>query len=615
MKPGEDTQPHVAARDGEANTASALEARATAASWWRDAIGLLIASCGATLCVQAYLQQHSLFIDEARLLENVLSRRWSELTDPLTQGQAAPVGFLYLLKLSIAWVGENKLGFRAVPMVGGVASMFLFWGLMRRLVRGWPAWLGMAVFASGSWTVYYAQQTKQYTVELAVALALLCLLEGVARRGLTAWRLAGLAVAGAVATWLSVTAVIVLAGCGAVLLVMAIRGKRPAMVGAVLGVGVLWVGSFLVQYVLVLNDYSDDEFLANYWRPFYLRVIPQLPHRVLGQLSGVFTRPVDLELHQLGFALWALGMWAAARSRRALPWALVAGWLVLAGLSMAGEYPYGDRQVLFALPMLIGLMVMGVAWLRTLGRPGEVLAIVAALTVASAPVFSLVNNLTNTGGHVRADDELEPVILELRERVEPGDIVWVGRGAAYMTRFLATHSDAYDLAPAELRYSQRITGQRHWVLDEIQSFRGQPRVWLLMSHSLGRSGVDELVYVQLLAKQMGQKIDVIQRGDSIAALFDFTAGPTPPPSRSRPQPQTKPVEPSINPNDDHASPGRLPESTPEPPADPENEPSPDLDSDPSEQTTPSPPPPATPLSTIPASEIVSPPAPQPESPR
>lgn len=599
MKAGDHTQ-----KDGSARVELA---QTSAGPWWRDVVGLLIAVGGAAWCVQGYLQQHSLFIDEARLLENVLSRSWGELSQPLTQEQAAPVGFLYLIKLSIAWVGDDKLGFRAVPMAAAVASMFMFWFLMRQLVKGWPAWFGMAVFATGSWTTYYAQQAKQYTVELAVALALFCLLSWIARRGLSAWRLGVFAVVGALATWLSVTAVLVLAGCGVVLLVLATRRKRPAMIAAVLGVGVLWVGSFLMQYWLVLSEYRGSDYLVDYWRPFYLRVIPQLPHRVLGQLSGVFIRPVDLQLHQLGFALWAIGFCVAVRSRRALPWALVTAWLTLVLLSFLGHYPYGDRQVLFALPMLVGLMAMGLGWLNESGKPGHVIAVVLAVAVLAGPVF--------TAGNVEADDDLEPVILELRERVQPGDIVWVDHGAKYMVQFLQARSDDFDLAPATVRFTELVDGQRHWVLDELRALDGRPRVWLLMSHKMGRQGVDELAYVQLLAKQQGRKLEMIAFGDSFAALFDFTADPHDVPTPAGPRP------------DLDGPPADLPpaESSAEDKTDPQDEPAPEesigLETKviPQEQPEPTPPSPDEPdAAEPPADEPLRHPIPDPqpeESPR
>ncbi|MEM9418460.1 MAG: hypothetical protein AAGA25_05295 [Planctomycetota bacterium] len=522
MKPGEDTQ------NAQADHAQA----APTGPWWRDAVGLLIAAIGGALCVKAYLAQHSLFIDEARLIENVLSRSWSELTEPLTQEQAAPVGFLYLVKLSIAWVGDDKLGFRAVPMAAAVASMLLFWCLIRQLVRGWPAWFGMVVFAAGSSTVYYAQQTKQYTVELAVALLSLCVMGWIAKRRLSGLRLLVFAVVGALATWLSVTAVMVLAGCGVVLLVLAAREKRPAMIVAVLGVGVLWVGSFLGQYMLVLSEYRGSDYLVDYWKPFYLRLNPYLPHRIFGQLGGVFIQPVDLQLHQLGLLLWTIGLWVAVVSRRALPWALVTAWFTLTLMSYLGHYPYGDRQVLFALPLLIGPMAMGLGWINEQGRHGQIAAIILALAVATGPVF--------TARTIEADDDLEPVILELAERVQPGDLVWVDRGAMYMVSFLQARSDDFDLAPASVRFTELVDGQRHWAVSEIRALDGKPRVWLLMSHAMGRQGVDEINFVLLLAKQQGQQLAEIKRGDSSATLFDFSADGTPAPLPPGPQPTLHP---------------------------------------------------------------------------
>ncbi len=519
MKPGGDTQtspsPDTQAAPGPCGP------------WWWDALGLLIAAAGGFLCIEAYLGQHSLFVDEMRLLESVINRGFGQLTEPLAQEQAAPVGFLFLLKLSMEWIGEDKLGFRAVPMAAAVGSMFLFWLLIRQLVTGWPAWFGMAVFASGSWLTYFAQQTKQYTLELAVSLTLFCLLAWIARRGLRGWRLVIFALAGAAATWFAVTAVIVLAGCGVVLLVLAIRQRNKAMIAAVVGVGVVWVGSFLAQYALVLSAYRESDYLATFWEDFYLQINPRLPHRLFGQLAIVFDRPVDLPMFQLGFGVWALGLYAAVRSRRALPWALVGAWAVLAAMSFAGQYPYGQRQVLFALPIFIGLMAMGLAWLRTLGRAGEGMALALGALLASGTLL--------TAGNVEADNDLEPVMLELRQRVQPGDIVWVDRGAMYSVGFLQSISDEFDLAPATIQYTTLVDGQRHWALADLQSLQGKPRVWLLMTHSIGRGGLNEITFVQMLAKQMGQPREQIQHGDAFATLFDFTAEPSPPPIPAGPQ--------------------------------------------------------------------------------
>lgn len=515
-----------------------------------DGVGLLLVAAGIALCLRGYIQQHSLFLDEAKLLGNVLERDWADLFQPLALEQAAPVGFLLLLKLSIAWLGENHLGYRAVPVAAACAAMPLFWLFIRQLVRGWPAWFGMALFATGSWVTHYAQQTKQYTLELAITLLLLCLLARIARKGLSGPRLAVFALAGMLAVWFSLTAVIVLAGCGVGLLMLAAREKRRGMVAAVTGVGLLWAGSFLVEYILILRAYLDSDYLAGYWRPFYLRIIPVAPHRFFGQLAGVFQRPVDLQFEQLGMAVWLLGIWAAVRSRSALARSLVAMVVVLIVLSMAERYPYGDRQMIFALPMLIGVLAIGLGWLNHLGdtkptdeiavprstqtlrrrgesfRGGRGVALGLGGVMLLAPVM--------TAGRVAADDPLEPLILELGQRVRPGDVVWIDSGALYMWRFLSMRDERYALAPATVVPTTLADTDRLRVLDTMQRFRDQPRVWLLLAHPMAGKGINELTNVLTLAEQLGERQDRIEFGDASATLFDFRTPPPPPTPTPRP---------------------------------------------------------------------------------
>ncbi|MEM9882303.1 MAG: hypothetical protein AAF800_05245 [Planctomycetota bacterium] len=484
---------------------------------WRDFVGLLLAAAGAAICVHAYALRLSYFGDEILLLESVLPRGWGELAQPLGRNQAAPLGFVYLLELSIAVLGENKLGFRAVPMAAAVASMFLFWVFIRGLVHGWPAWFGMAVFACGSYTAYYAQQTKQYTLELAVALGLLCLTGWVVRGGLTLRRVVVFGVAGAGLLWFSISGVFILGGCGLVLSVVAWRSGRRAAVAAVVGAGLLSLASFAGQYLLVLQHYGGNAYLHDYWNPFYLRLIPRLPFRLLGQAAGVFTRPVDLGFPQLGLLVSLLGVAAAARGRSALAWAVLVTWGLLILASWLERYPYGDRQVLFALPLLIGLVALGLRWLADLGPRAHAVAALAAALMLVEPVF--------TAGHIEADDALEPVLAEVRPRLEPGDTVWVERGAVYPYYFLASRDPAFDLSLAEVMPSDQPDSRRLAVLDELERFAGRDRVWLLISHSSERRGVDARNHILFVAEQLGRRLEHFEAGDTSATLFDFTRRP------------------------------------------------------------------------------------------
>src|ERR687888_419926 len=70
-----------------------------AAARWRWIIWGILAT-GTLLRLTQYLFNRSLWLDEALLTLNVLRRPWTGLIKPLDYNQGAPVGFLFLEKLS-----------------------------------------------------------------------------------------------------------------------------------------------------------------------------------------------------------------------------------------------------------------------------------------------------------------------------------------------------------------------------------------------------------------------------------------------------------------------------------------------------------------------------------
>ena len=63
--------------------------------WW----GIIL--IGIVLRLRQYLLNRSLWADEASLAMNLVTRNFGELTQLLDYHQAAPIGFLFIEKLSI----------------------------------------------------------------------------------------------------------------------------------------------------------------------------------------------------------------------------------------------------------------------------------------------------------------------------------------------------------------------------------------------------------------------------------------------------------------------------------------------------------------------------------
>ena len=80
-----------------------------------------------------YAANRSLWLDEAYLTESILTYSARQLaTTDFLHWQAAPVGFLLLEKLAVTLLGTGEHALRLVPLLAGVASVPLFYLVVRR---------------------------------------------------------------------------------------------------------------------------------------------------------------------------------------------------------------------------------------------------------------------------------------------------------------------------------------------------------------------------------------------------------------------------------------------------------------------------------------------------
>ncbi|HEY7362621.1 MAG TPA: hypothetical protein VIE37_00835, partial [Methylomirabilota bacterium] len=82
---------------------------------------------GVALRLRAYLANRSLWLDESFLALNIINRPFAELRQPLEYVQAAPFGFLYAERLVVELLGASEYALRLLPLLCGIASVFIFW--------------------------------------------------------------------------------------------------------------------------------------------------------------------------------------------------------------------------------------------------------------------------------------------------------------------------------------------------------------------------------------------------------------------------------------------------------------------------------------------------------
>jgi hypothetical protein len=339
----------------------------------------LVLALGVLLRVAQYLADRPPWLDEQSLAGVIEQKTFLGLFGPLSHAQLAPAGFLAVEWVLARTVGATPRALRAFPLLGGIASLFLFYGLARRCLRPRAAAIALGLFVVADDLIYFASELKQYSTDVAVGLACGLMGTSLAARPAPTRRLAAAAAAGAAAVWFSHPAVFVLAGLGAVLLASALarRAWREALHLGLLGLS--WVASFAAVYAVSLAQLDHRPDMWAFWDFAF----PPMPPSSLWDATWPVRRFLYLFVNPLNFdtplgprlsALPALGLFlAGCRSLWKRDRALF-GMLTLPGLfallaSCLRLYPFHGRLVLFLVPSLLLLIAEGAGWLReTWGR-------------------------------------------------------------------------------------------------------------------------------------------------------------------------------------------------------------------------------------------------------
>lgn len=364
----------------------------------------------------ALSQRGSLWLDEASLALNVLTRGFGELLQPLDWGQAAPVGFLWLERAVSSHADVPDTWLRIVPWCAGTVLPWLLWRLGRRMVGTGTGALAAVAGAGSLMALRYSTEAKPYASDAAVAAVLMLLACEAAAEPQNMRRWWALSAAMVLAVPLSLPAVFVLAAVAASLAVSAevraARGARlvalPALALAAVTFGALWISTYAAG--------AANPLLRAYWAPVMLdlgaddRVIRVV--RVFMELTWIPLRWTGSLLGTAaGSALWIGGLVFVARRRGADAMLLAGPVLFALGTSVLGAYPLSDRLAFFAVP---GVWVAQAAALiairnRLLSSRSIVAnARAAAVFVVVASVGLAVWQATDADRFLRNPGSLEP---------------------------------------------------------------------------------------------------------------------------------------------------------------------------------------------------------------
>lgn len=223
-----------------------------------------------------FFYNRSLWMDEVYLSSSLLKTNYLDLAmKPLYYQQKAPLGFLWLVRFMVETFGNMELCLRIIPLVSGIASMFLFVPVSRYFLSQPGAVLATGILCLSPALIYHSVEIKQYSTELLATILSLYLFIKYSRtkdvKNMFIW-----SISGALILWFSYSAIFILAGIAIGLSSFYLATKNIKQFSISTIPFTIWLISFAVNYLLFTHKHAESEWIA-YWFRSYHNFMPFPP--------------------------------------------------------------------------------------------------------------------------------------------------------------------------------------------------------------------------------------------------------------------------------------------------------------------------------------------------
>jgi len=473
-------------------------------SWENYGAGILLL-LGIVLRIRQYLTGRSLWLDEAMLALNIVNRNFAGMFRSLDYDQGAPIGFLLIEKLLNIMLGDHEFVLRLFPLVAGIASLFLFYWLLRRTTSGVGLLAGLTLFAVGPELIFYSSEVKQYILDVTIIISLLLLALPLAEKRGTKRENIFLGLGGFLAMWFSHPALFVLAGIGIVLLIQSLKQRDYSQVGSLLLMGTIWLVNLGLLYFVSLRGLSQNSFLLDYWDENFMPVPPWTGWNWFGiTFKGLIQNQIGIQVSAwLVFILVAAGLFFLFTENK-----IYAGMLsIIFTLAILASglrlYPFGGRLSLFLVPLIIILISQSIDslghQLESSQKWSRLIPLVIGLYLLYAPASESFYNFIDP----KYPEHIRPSMATLSENWQPGDALFVSYGAAPAFRFYA---ERYGLGDVDFQTSTASDySEPSRILSHLDALDGNPRVWVLITHVYERGDFNEKDFILNYLDSIGKK--------------------------------------------------------------------------------------------------------------
>lgn len=423
-------------------------------------MSLLLICTGIFFRVSNYLYDRSLWLDEAWVARDVLTRSFKEiLLNDLSRVDlpaVPPAGFLLVEKLSVTAFGNSEMALRLFPFLCGVLSVILYWVLLKKWAQRPAALMALSFFVFADSLIYYSAECKQYSTEVLVAIALYLSAGYFQNKPATFARVALLSVIGTAGMFVSHTAIFILGGIGLTQAAYLLKIQERRHNAGYFFAYVSWAVGFILIYfaylkVMVSENSPMAQFClrasAPHFMPSFNPFLPESGKWLWESTAGFLAHPLGLAFPILALGMCLLGAITMFKTDKRKLFMLVIPVILMLAASGLNKFPFYGRFLLCLVPAAILFISEGISWIMRKGKPGFGLGLAIFFVLMWLP---LENSLSN-GLKPQTREEMRPLVDFLKANHLPGDVVFMNNSAqqAYWYYLAYYHLDP---APAKQGY-------------------------------------------------------------------------------------------------------------------------------------------------------------------
>nr|WP_162988990.1 glycosyltransferase family 39 protein [Pedobacter schmidteae] len=422
-------------------------------------------------------------------------------TKTLDYGQKAPIGFLWLTKLSIDLFSYSETALRLIPLLAGLLSLFVYRRLCQFFLNTAGQILAVSLFSFAPAIIYHSVEIKQYSTECLatiLALYLFCLFNNQNRwKHNIFWGLAG-----SILIWFSFSVIFVLIGIATGICIYHLFKKDWKTFAFYSVPFLMWMTSFLLNYFLFTHK-QESQWVVYFFKT-YQNFMPLPPHSVEElkwfprNFLGLMDYPLGLNwnfnknnistlvtvLSIIPTILLSSGILSFYKDQKQNFYVLICILLLTLLASGLFLYPLIERFWLFLVPIFILFVAKGFGYYQQ--RTKQPYLVLLFLLIISSPLLQTLYFFRYPEKFYKHKKSFEKEALSyIDKHFEAGDAVYNywNNAPGYRVYSKMCNFKYQAVAGRDFRkLSQNIHEYNQNLKSDFKLFQGKKRVWLIFNN-------------------------------------------------------------------------------------------------------------------------------------